>query len=280
MAETFKMAEEIEIKSIRNIVAAVKDTYNFDFSNYATTSFKRRIERALSVFHCNNVEELIVKIKADKNFFDTFLKEITVNTTEMFRDPSFWRKLRESVLPIIGNHQNIRIWHAACSSGEEVYSMAILLKEMGLLDRVQIIASDINQDVLAVAKKGIYPLRNMEVNKSNYERFEGKGKLSDYFVEKDGNAFMDPSLITNVSFRTHDLVLGSPFSKFDLILCRNVLIYFNMPLQDTVVQLFNNSLFKNSFLAIGSKETIAWCKCIDKFSTFSIEEKIYQKIKD
>ncbi len=274
------MAEEIEIRSIRNIVAAVKDTYNFDFGNYATTSFKRRIERAISVFNCKNVDELITKIKADKNFFDSFLKEITVNTTEMFRDPSFWRKLREDVLPIIGSHQNIRIWHAACSSGEEVYSMAILLKEMDLLGRAQITATDINQDVIAAAKKGAYPLRNMELNQSNYERFEGKGKLSDYFSETEGMAYMDTSLIANVTFKPHDLVLGPGFSKFDLILCRNVLIYFNMVLQDHVVELFSNSLFKNSFLAIGSKETIAWCKSIDKFSTFSIEEKIYQKTKE
>src|ERR1035437_3808521 len=173
------MAEEIEIKSIRNIVSTVKDTYNFDFGNYAITSFKRRIERVLSVFNCKNVDELIIKIKEDKMFFESFLKEITVNTTEMFRDPSFWRKLREEVLPVIATHQNIRIWHAACSSGEEVYSMAILLKEMGLLDRAQIIASDINQDVLEVAKKGTYPMRNMEQNQSNYERFGGKGKLQD-----------------------------------------------------------------------------------------------------
>jgi chemotaxis protein methyltransferase CheR len=274
------MAEEIEIKSIRNIVSTVKDTYNFDFGNYAITSFKRRIERVLSVFNCKNVDELIIKIKEDKMFFESFLKEITVNTTEMFRDPSFWRKLREEVLPVIATHQNIRIWHAACSSGEEVYSMAILLKEMGLLDRAQIIATDINQDVIGVAKKGIYAIRNMELNQSNYERFEGKGKLSDYFSENDGLACMDRSLIANVNFRTHDLVLGSSFSKFDLILCRNVLIYFNMPLQDRVVELFSNSLFKSSFLAVGSKETIAWCKNIDKYSTFSIEEKIYQKIKE
>lgn len=274
------MGEDVEIKSIRNLVTAIKDTYNFDFGNYAITSFKRRIERVLSVLNCKNVDELIIKIKEDKRFFDTFLKEITVNTTEMFRDPSFWRKLRENVLPIIGTHQNIRIWHAACSSGEEVYSMAILLKEMDLLGRVQIIATDINQDVLAVAKKGIYPIRNMELNQSNYERFQGKGKLSDYFSEKDGMAHMDTSLIENVNFKPHDLVLGSGFSKFDLILCRNVLIYFNMQLQDQVVELFSNSLFKNSFLAIGSKETITCSKGIDKYCTFSIEEKIYQKTRE
>lgn len=270
----------IDIKSIRELVTMVKETYHFDFGDYAITSFKRRLERALLLFKCENMNDLINKIKAERSFYDKFLKEVTVNTTEMFRDPSFWRKLRDDVIPSIPFHQNIRIWQAACSSGEEVYSMAILLKEMGMLDKVLISASDINSDVVATAQKGLYSMNNMELNQSNYERFGGKGKLSDYYTVVDGHALFNPSLIANVSFKIHDLVQGAAFSKFDIILCRNVFIYFNMNLQDRVVQLFTQCLYNKGFLAVGSKETIAWCKSIDKYSTYSIEEKIYQKLMD
>jgi len=273
------MIQDVEIKDLRIIIGTVKENYNYDFGDYAISSFKRRILRIIEVFKFNTVEELVAKIKSDKVFAEEFVKEITVNTTEMFRDPTFWRKLRDDVFPVLNANPNIRIWHAACSSGEEVYSMAIALKEAGLYHKAIITASDINEDVIKVAKTGLYPSRNMDLNQSNYERFGGKTLLSNYFKEvKDGNVQMDPTLISNVTFKKFDLVTGPIFSKFDIILCRNVMIYFNLELQDRVVAKFSESLFKNAFLVVGAKETIAWCKSAKAYATYSIEEKIYKKI--
>lgn len=274
------MIADIDLKDLRSIITVVKDTHGFDFSEYAISSFKRRIIRIFEIFNFNTTEELILKIKSDKAFYEKFLKEVTVNTTEMFRDPSFWRYLKDKVLPNLDKNANVRIWHAACSSGEEVYSMAILLKELGMYDKAIIHATDINDDVIATAKNGVYYARNMELNQSNYQRFEGKGKLEDYYKLDGDKVKFDPSLLKNVTFKTFDLVQGAPFSKFDLILCRNVLIYFNLELQDKVVSMFSSCLYSGGQLAIGSKETISWCKSAKNYHVESIEEKVYKKIVD
>lgn len=272
------MIADIDLKDLRSIISVVKDTRGFDFSEYAISSFKRRIIRIFEIFNFNTAEELILKIKTDKVFYEKFLKEVTVNTTEMFRDPSFWRYLKDKVIPHLAKNTNIRIWHAACSSGEEVYSMAILLKELGVYDKAIIHASDINEDVIDVAKNGVYYLRNMEVNQNNYQRFEGKGKLDDYYKVDGDKVRFDADLLKNVNFRTFDLVQGTPFSKFDLILCRNVLIYFNLELQDRVVAMFSTCIYTGGNLAIGSKETISWCKSAKAYQVESLEEKVYKKI--
>ncbi len=272
---------EVELKDLKNVIQTVKELYKVDFGEYAMSSFKRRIERILQVFNFANVELVVAKLKADKVFGDLFIKEVTVNTTEMFRDPSFWKKLREEVMPALASKPSIRIWHSASSTGEEVYSMAILLKELGLYEKAQIVASDINTDVIATAKKGVYPNRNGEIFKINYELSGGIKGHSTYMKPIDSYTFqLDPALMKNVTYRQFDLVQGKAFSKFDIILCRNVLIYFNLELQDRVVQMFNESMFTGALLAIGSKENIAWCKSIEKYSTVSIEERIYKKVKD
>ena len=271
---------EITINEIKRLIAFVKMQYKFDFGNYALSSFKRRIERILSLNSFATIDELIVKLQNDSKFYDEFLREVTVNTTEMFRSPSLWRKLRDEILPILANYPSIRIWSAACSSGEEVYSLAIVLKEAGLLHKAKILATDINDVVLQKGKDGTYWNRNMEVNENNYLRFEGKYKLSDYYSKKDDNVVFDKSLIQDVSFKTFDLVQNEQYSKFDLIFCRNVMIYFNPELQNKVVDLFGRSLFMKGFFIVGEKETIAFCKSSERFDTFSAEERIYQKIKE
>ncbi|MBI4947915.1 MAG: protein-glutamate O-methyltransferase CheR [Bacteroidetes bacterium] len=271
---------EITIKEIKHLISFIKTTYRFDFNNYAFSSFKRRIERILAVYSIPNIESLTIKLQQNPVFFEEFLREITVNTTEMFRAPAFWRKLRNDVLPILAHYPSLRIWSAACSSGEEVYSLAIVLKEADLLHKTKILATDINDLVLQKGMNGTYPNRNMEVNEKNYQRFEGKGKLSDYYSSKEENVVFDKTLIENVSFKKFDLVQNEQYSKFDLILCRNVMIYFNPELQNKAIELFGNSLFMKGFLAVGEKETIAFCKSSDNFLTFSAEERIYQKIKD
>ncbi len=273
--------QDIEIADLRRLTEVIKEQYDYDFSNYAMSSFKRRIQRILELYKIHTIDMLIKKIREDKSFFGDFITEITVNVTEMFRDPSFWRELREHVIPnILLNHQTISIWHAGCSSGEEVFSMNIMLKEMGIMDKAKIIATDIDKVILEKAKAGQYPIKNMELNEKNYIRFQGKTTLSDYYKEVNGKAMLDKSLLQNVSFREHDLVNGNIFNKFDLVLCRNVMIYFNQTLQNVVLKKLHESLFKYGYLIIGSKESLIWCEIANKFIVVNNEEKFYKKIKD
>jgi len=272
--------KDIDLVDLRKIIEVVRDSYGYDFSNYAMSSFKRRINRITEI-HNISVEALTEKIKKDKKYGEDFLSEITVNVTEMFRDPTFWMVLRDDIIPsILLNHKTFKIWHAGCSSGEEVFSMAILLKEMDLLDNVSIIATDIDDKILEKARSGIYPLKNMEVNSKNYIRYQGKGNFEDYYAVSGNNAIMDPVLVKNVDFRKNDLVLGEVFNKFDLILCRNVMIYFNQTLQNEVLKKFHQSLFKYGYLSIGSKESLIWCEIANKFILANNDEKIYKKVKE
>lgn len=275
------MMQDIEISDLRRITETIREQYNYDFTNYAMSSFKRRILRIMELYKFSSVDLLIKRLREDRIFFEEFLAELTVNVTEMFRDPSFWRELRDHIIPnILLNHNTINIWHAGCSSGEEVFSMAIMLKEMGILDRSKIIATDIDKVILAKAKQGVYPLKNMELNEKNYIRYQGTSSLYKYFKDENGRAVMDKSLVENVSFREHDLVQGIVFNKFDLILCRNVMIYFNQTLQNQVLKKLHESLFKYGYLIIGSKESLIWCEIANKFIVVNNEEKIYKKIKD
>jgi chemotaxis protein methyltransferase CheR len=268
---------EIDIQDVRHLIGVVKEKYKFDFGEYALSSFKRRIVRVLELHKFDSVAKLIERLSKDHSFFDVFLKEITVNTTEMFRDPSFWKALKENVFPLVADFQTIRIWHAACSTGEEVFSMAIALKEAGLYDKSRIFASDINEDVIAKALSGKYPARNMELNSLNYKKFEGNDNLVNYYKTAGDNVIMDLDLLKNVTFKKFDLVQGEQYLKFDIIICRNVLIYFNFPLQDKIIDKFSSNLLEGGFLAVGAKETIAFCKSADKYKVFSHEDKIYKK---
>ena len=271
--------KDVDIADLRRITDLVKTKHGYDFTNYAMSSFKRRIVRILELYNLNT--EGLLKKLLDRHFTEEFLNEITVNVTEMFRDPSFWRILRDDIIPaILLNHQKIRIWHAGCSSGEEVFSMAILLKEMDLLHNAQIIATDLDTNILEKAKKGEYTIKNMDLNEKNFIRFQGSGVLKDYYKEINGKAILDKSLVADVSWRNHDLVKGGIFNKFDLILCRNVMIYFNQALQNEVLKKFHESLFKYGYLAIGSKESLIWCDIANKFIVVNNEEKVYKKIKD
>jgi chemotaxis protein methyltransferase CheR len=270
---------DIDIADIKRVTELIRTKYNYDFTNYALSSFRRRIVRILELNKIS-LETLLVKLESPQ-YLEYFLNEVTVNVTEMFRDPSFWRIIRDDILPaILVNHNKIRIWHAGCSSGEEVLSMAILLREMDILDKVNMIATDLDTNILERARKGEYPLKNMELNEKNYIRFQGTGNFKDYYTVKNNKAVFDPSLLSNISYRKHDLVKGVVFNKFDLILCRNVMIYFNQQLQNEVLKKFHESLFKYGYLAIGSKESLIWCEVANKFIVVNNEEKVYRKIKD
>jgi len=273
--------QEIHIVDIRKLTETIKTRYGYDFTNYAISSFKRRILRIVELYKFNSVDALNKKIEDDPTFFEEFVSEITVNVTEMFRDPSFWRILRDKIIPnILLNHKKVSIWHAGCSSGEEVYSMAIMLKEMGILEDSKIIATDIDDQILERAKSGVYTVKNMELNEKNYVRFRGENELNKYFEVKNGLAYMDKSLVKDVSYRKHDLVNGIVFNKFDIVLCRNVMIYFNQNLQNEVLKKLHESIFKYGYLAIGSKESLIWCEIANRFIVVNNEEKIYKKIKE
>jgi len=274
------LIQDIDIADLKKITELIHKKYNYDFRNYAMSSFKRRILRMLELKGMA-IEALIKKLTDQPSFVEEFLDELTVNVTEMFRDPGFWRVMREEIIPgILLNHKQFKIWHAGCSSGEEVFSMAILLKEMGIHQDVTLIATDLDVNILDKAKSGSYPIKNMELNEKNYIRFKGTGNLKDYYQEENGKAILDKDLVNNVSFRKHDLVMGEVFNKFDLVLCRNVMIYFNQTLQNEVLKKFHESLFKYGYLAIGSKESLIWCDIASKFIVANNEEKVYKKIKD
>ncbi|MCE2894008.1 MAG: protein-glutamate O-methyltransferase CheR [Flammeovirgaceae bacterium] len=274
------MVQDIDIADLKKITELVQGKYGYDFRNYAMSSFKRRMLRILELKNLT-IESLLKKLSDQPSFIEEFLDELTVNVTEMFRDPGFWRIMRDEIIPgILLNHKTFKIWHAGCSSGEEVLSMAILLKEMGIHQDVQLFASDLDVNILEKAKAATYPIKNMELNEKNYIRYEGKKSLKEYYKEENGKAVFDKELMQNVSFRKHDLVKGEIFNKFDLVLCRNVMIYFNQSLQNEVLKKFHESLFKYGYLAIGSKESLIWCDVASKFLVVNNEEKVYKKIKD
>ncbi len=274
------MIQDIDIADLKKITELIQAKHGYDFRNYAMSSFKRRMLRLLELKNLT-VEALLKRLNEQPGFIDEFLDELTVNVTEMFRDPGFWRIIRDEIIPgILLNHKQFKIWHAGCSSGEEVLSMAIVLKEMGILQDVQIYATDLDTTILEKAKSASYPIKNMELNEKNYIRFEGKGSLKDYYKEENGKAVFDKSILQNVTFRKHDLVNGEVFNKFDLILCRNVMIYFNQTLQNEVLKKFHESMFKYGYLAIGSKESLIWCEVANKFLVVNNEEKVYKKVKD
>lgn len=272
--------QDIDIADLKRISEFIYQKYNYDFRNYAMSSFKRRVLRIMELKKLS-VDALIKKLTDSPAFINEFLDELTVNVTEMFRDPSFWRVMREEIIPaILLNHKQFKIWHAGCSSGEEVLSMCIMLKEMGILHDVTLIATDLDTNILERAKAATYPVKNMDLNEKNYIRFQGGGSFKNYYKEENGMAVFDKNLLINVSFRKHDLVMGDIFNKFDLILCRNVMIYFNQSLQNEVLKKFHESLFKYSYLSIGSKESLIWCDYASRFIVVNNEEKIYKKIKD
>lgn len=275
------MIKDIEIVELKNFTATLKNKFNLDYSNYAQASFKRRLIRILELYKYDSLEQLTNSVLLNEITAKDIVSEITVNTTEMFRDPSMWEALKGHISMLASDRPKIRIWHAGCSSGEEVYSMAILLKELGIYEKSSITATDISDEIIAKAKQGIYSLRNMEVNEENYKRYGGTKTFDDYYQPEGPNAKMDDSLLEAVSFKQHNMAHNTnAFLKFDLILCRNVMIYFNSELQEQVYQLFHNSLNNRGILIIGAKESIIWnskAKCYDPLDE---EEKIYQKINE
>lgn len=252
--------------------------YGYDFTRYARASLKRRVARLLLLDRFPSFAELRYRLRSDAAYLNRFVEEITVNMTEMFRDPSFYRTLRQSVCPLLATYPLIRIWHAGCSTGEEVYSMAILLQEEGLLHKSVLYATDLNPDVLERARSGIFPLSGMRRYSENYQLSGGKRPFSSYYSAKYDHAKFAEDLKEKMVFATHNLVSDKSFNEFQLILCRNVLIYFDKGLQDSVFQLFDASLEPLGFLALGSKETLRFSSVAPRYRQQD-KEKIWRKMK-
>jgi len=252
------------------------ETHGYDFNDYSRASLKRRINRLFILDKYPSFAEFRYKVKFDTSYLKRFVEEITVNVTEMFRDPAFYKTLRTEILPLLATYPLIRIWHAGCSTGEEVYSMAILLKEANLLHKSLLYATDINPEVLQKGMEGIFPLAQMKQYSENYILSGGVKDFSGYYSAKYNRAKFDEELRKRVIFSTHNLVSDRSFNEFQLILCRNVLIYFEKDLQDKVFILFDQSLEKLGFLALGSKETLRFSAIAHKYKQHP-KEKIWRK---
>ncbi len=269
---------DVTIDSAKELAEIILAKYQFDFTNYAVSSFKRRIISFMRKHNIKEYDELKRKILKSYEFFERFLNDVTVNTTELFRDPEVWRILSEKVIPILAAKEKFSIWHAACSSGEEVLSMAILLKEHGILDKVEeIYATDINSEILEIAKTGEYPMRYWDGFLSNYRLYNPEGDLKNHCKIKKGKIIFNKELTEKVIYKQHDLVVDEPIKRFDIVFCRNVLIYFNPKLQDHVIRLLYNSLKEKGILVIGSKESLIWSSLADNFEGISSYERIYRK---
>lgn len=260
------------------LMQAIARKYGYDFRNYAKASVKRRIMNVLSSSGLNTISEMQHKLLYDKEFFETMLLNLSVNVTEMYRDPSFYSTLRKEIIPQLRSRPFIKIWHAGCATGEEVYSMAILLKEENLYEKSWIYATDFNEQVLKKAREGIYPIDMLKKYSSNYLNAGGAASLADYYTARYDFVIMENALKRNIVFSDHNLVTDGVFAEMDLILCRNVLIYFDTKLQNHVFKLFRDSLSDEGFLCLGSKETVKFSEYSDDFEDVVSGEKIYRKL--
>lgn len=267
--------EEIEVNLL---LEAIFQRYGYDFRNYSRASIERRARNFLSRTKFDYISELIPNLMYDEILFESLVREFSITVTEMFRDPFVYRTLRERVFPFLKTYPFIRIWHAGCATGEEVYSIAILLKEEGLFARATAFATDFNDWALDQSKEGVYPIDSVKKFTLNYQQAGGKQSFSEYYHANYDAIVMNPSLKKNITFANHNLVNDGVFSEVHLIFCRNVLIYFNKDLQNRALKLFRNSLVRGGFLCLGTKETIQFSEVVNDFKVFDEKAKVFQKI--
>ena len=268
--------DDIDIE-LRMLVEAVYLKYNYDFRDYTGASQKRRVLVALREMECATVSELQAKVLHQPEAFSRLLQYLTIPVTEMFRDPEYYAAIRSQVVPHLRTYPSLKIWVAGCSTGEEVYSLAILLHEEGLLERSMIYATDINPASLDAARRGVFPLDRMRLFTENYQKSGGKHAFSDYYTAAYGGALFERALVENVTFADHSLSTDSVFSETHFISCRNVMIYFNRRLQDRVLGLFHESLCHRGFLGLGSKESIDFSTYASRFEPLARRERLYRK---
>ncbi|OWQ92223.1 chemotaxis protein CheR [Roseateles aquatilis] len=269
-------AQELDIE-VRLILEAIYERYHYDFRDYAGTSLRRRLKAAMQRFECANLSQLQGRLLREPDVFRSVLGDLTVQVSEMFRDPEYYLALREQVVPVLRTYPSLRIWVAGCSGGEEAYSLAILMKEEGLLDRTLIYATDISQEALAQAQAGVYRMDLVPGFAENHRRAGGHGALSEHFTAAYDHVLLDKSLKDRIVFSDHSLSTDSVFAEVQLVSCRNVLIYFNRGLQDRAIGLFSEALCRNGFLGLGARETIRFSAHAGDFIEVAAAERIYQK---
>lgn len=271
------MEVENEFIEVKLLLEAIFLKYGYDFRNYSMAHIKRRIARRKMLDGFASIAEMIQRVLYDQQFFDKLLMDLSINVTEMFRDPAFFAVIRKQVVEYLKTYPFVKVWLAGCSTGEEVYSMAILLKEEGLYERTQIYATDFNQVALQKAKDGIYPIDQAKEFSVNYQKAGGKFSLGDYYMARNDSVLMDPSLRERVVFADHNLVTDGVFGQMNMIICRNVIIYFDRELQNKVIRLFMESLLPKGFLCMGQKESLVFSEYVDQLVVVDEKEKIFQK---
>jgi chemotaxis protein methyltransferase CheR len=259
------------------LVEAIYLRYHYDFRGYAGASLKRRLTAAMSRFGCRTLSQLQDRVLNEPDVFPQLLDFLTVQVSEMFRDPSYYLRLREQVVPVLRTYPSIKVWVAGCSAGEEVYSLAILLREEGLLERTLIYATDINTHALEKAEAGVYEIDRIATFTENHRRAGATSSLSDHYTAAYGAAVFDKTLRKNVVFSDHSLATDSVFAEVQLVSCRNVLIYFDRALQDRAVGLFREALGRRGFIGIGAKESLRFSVHRDAFEEIAREDRIYRK---
>jgi chemotaxis protein methyltransferase CheR len=269
---------ELERIEIELLLEAVDRHYGFDFRGYALGSLRRRLWRSVSEEGLASISGLQEKVLHDPEAMERLLARLSVNVTTMFRDPPFYVAFREHVVPLLRTYPFIRVWNAGCSTGEETYSLAILLEEEGLYDRARIYATDFNSDVLARARAGELPLERMQEYTQNYQRAGGKRDFSAYYSVGNGSARLDDRLSEHVVFAQHNLASDRSFNEFNVVLCRNVLIYFSRELQRRVHRLFYDSLARFGVLGLGQKETLRFTDLEDCYEELDPTEKLYRRV--
>jgi len=267
-------APEIEM---RLLLEAVYAKYSHDFRDYSGASLKRRVQHALLQLGCDTISQLQSRVLHDPAVFQQLLEILTIPFTEMFRDPTYWLALRQQVVPLLQTYPSLKVWVAGCASGEEVFSLAILLQEEGLLERTLMYATDINPVALEKARQGIFPIAAVRQHTANYQAAGGTRAFSDYYSAAYNAARFDPDLVRNVTFADHSLATDTVFSETHFISCRNVLIYFNKALQNRAIGLFHESLCHRGFLGLGSKESLDFSHFADKFEPVSRRDRIFRK---
>lgn len=271
------MSEKIEDIEIQLLLEALYQRYHYDFRNYAQASIKRRLKQAREQMGFRSISAIQESLLHDETMLPRLLGYLTVQVSELFRDPSYFRAIRETVVPHLRTYPSLKIWIAGCSSGEELYSFVILFREEGLEQRTLFYATDINQDALAKAEAGIYDLDRLQLFTENHRKSGGKSSLSNYYSAAYGKASFDKTLRKQVVFSDHSLVTDAVFAEMQLISCRNVLIYFSRALQDRALGLFKDSLARKGFLGLGSKESMRFSTHASAFADCVRDEKIYQK---
>ena len=271
------MSEKVEDIEIRLLLEALYQQYHYDFRDYAFASLKRRLKQALEQFGFRSFSAMQDSLLHDPAMLSRLMSFLTVQVSEMFRDPSYFRAIRETVAPHLRTYPSLKVWIAGCSSGEELYSFVILFREEGLEKRTLFYATDINQSALRLAESGVYGLDRIRLFTENHRKAGGKSSLSDYYSAAYGRASFERTLRQRVVFSDHSLVTDAVFAEMQLISCRNVLIYFNRDLQDRAVGLFKDALPRSGFLGLGAKESLRFSRHAPAFSDFVREEKIYQK---